>query len=267
MHTTSLWVSNVYYMWIASAPGILYVLPIFVFMKRINVSIILSAMSLLEQQLREKYHKHASGAFPLTSLDSYRNDSQYMSWVARVEDHLYAHTLPLLHGRQEYLVDVFLTHMRWTQSLIKGVDMRTPNMDITSRPIYGTGYVCVTNHNIHIASLSDLARKYPPPRSSLASRYLEDFLRIFFDLRVGYRRLRRNLYWDISLDSLRSIRLIEDYEDPIIVFASNHTIWNLYGVEHYPAKLNELMLAIKMARSGKLPKLEDSQTTQIGPRT
>lgn len=206
-------------------------------------------MNATQQQVVERLNFYKQDPNAWQWIKNHENDKTYGGWWRVVAQHLERVMLPRLKESHEILVEYMLAWLHWGQELSyhEVIDGRAFNV---KTGLYGTGYICLTDQNVHIASFAELTRKYPLLKS-LGS--VGGFLSFMVGEMVGDRENRKALqkdgFWTIPLKSILDAQVVSSNEGPdYITLATNSTNWNLYVGD----KITLTLTAINMARFNQL---------------
>lgn len=222
-------------------------------------------MNATQQQVIERLnlYKHDSNAWQW--IKNHEKDKAYGEWWRVVAQHFEKVMLPRLIESREILVEYMLAWLHWGQEISYHQVIGDRAFDVKTG-LYGTGYICFTNENIHIASFAELTRKYPLLKSAGS---VGGFLSLMLGEMVGKRdkrmALQKDGFWTIPLRSVLDAQIVSSNEGPeCVTLATNSTIWNLYVGE----KTSFTLTAINMARFNQLegqvakPNVRDTFTNE-----
>jgi hypothetical protein len=99
-------------------------------------------------------------AYQVTEKNRPEIDPKYQFWADGSYNHFIEKLFPKIRQSDERLLDYWECYLSWGADARRSQSKSGPTTGLVGT--FGTGYVCLTDKNIHVVSLGELTRKFSP---------------------------------------------------------------------------------------------------------
>lgn len=197
-------------------------------------------------------YKHAiedrMHAYQVTEKNRPEIAPKYQLWADGSYNHFMEKLFPKIRRSDEKLLDYWECYLSWGANALRSQSKSGATTGLVGT--FGSGYVCLTDKNIHVVSLGELTRKFSPIKKKGGWR---NFVELFVFGHTSLYDLRElektDKMWQIPFPSIQGAQVVDNY----IELIAPPVKWTFFPGEE--GQLQMMMAAIHMGYSGELAKM------------
>lgn len=199
----------------------------------------------IEQEIIKRFVYHESN--PKRKLTG--TNPQFASWL----DSIHKHFEQIVHPRLQKSGEKFIEY--WPIKLMWGKKSQVEQGIITRDKFYrvsygtfGTGYLCLTNHNLYLFSFAQLTEKFPLYEKQ---GFFDKVLLGLANKEDKKRPSNEDKNWSVPHQSILGAQITDDeYGQSVINLVTTAMVWEIH--DHFTDTLPIMLTGINMCLSGKL---------------
>jgi tetratricopeptide (TPR) repeat protein len=166
--------------------------------------------------------------------------TEFNAWYKTIHQHLTENLLSGLRVGDERFVEYWPCTFEWGKRTDQNMYSGTSYTEIYGA--FGTGYLCLTNRNIHLVSIGRLNEKFPRYKTGIFFSILGGVLTNTHDHR---KPEKEDKVWKVSYKSITDAHMDDDH----IVLISPTITCEIY--EHFNGQLQIILAGINLGLSGR----------------
>lgn len=197
-------------------------------------------------------YKHAIedriNAYQVTKKSRPEIDPKFQPWADGTYKHFTEKLLPTIKRSEEKLLDYWDCYLSWGADVLRSQSKSGATAGLVGT--FGTGYVCLTDKNIHVVSLGELTRKFSPIKKKGGWRNFAEHFVFGHSSLYDLRELEKmDKMWQIPFPSVQGAQIVDTH----IELIAPPVKWTFFPGE--TGQLQVMMAAIHMGYSGELAKM------------